>query len=180
MTAEAAKCISDAHPDLLYIQITAWATVALVVATIGMIVWQIVSTKSATKVQLSMQFMNQYDSMRMRANRQSLASLLQQGNMPSASAMEPILDILETVADLHRRKWLDAALIENAFSVPTRYWWRALEGHVTRMRGDYHDVTIYELFEQLANQYSAAELAQRRVPAISEQDLRVFLTSEAA
>ena len=179
MVAEVAKCIAEAHPDLIYIEITAWATVALVVATIGMIVWQIHATKSAAKVQLSMQFMDQYDSMQMRANRQSLALLLLQGSVPGARAMEPILDILETIADLHYRKWLDASLIEISFSVPIRYWWCALDSHIAKMRSEYHDVTIYEMFEKLAKQYDAAELVQRRVPAVSQQDLNFFLTTEA-
>ena len=180
MTTEAAQCFAVVHPDLIYIQITAWATVGLVIATIGMIVWQIKSTKSVAKVHLSMQFMDQYDSMQMRANRQSLASLLLQDRIPGARAMEPILDVLETVADFHQRKWLDASLVENAFSVPARYWWRALESHITKMRSEYQDDTIYEMFQQLANQYNAAGLAQRRAPTISEESLRVFLTSEAA
>lgn len=94
--------------------------------------------------------------------------------------MEPILDVLETVSDLHRRKWLDDGLIENSFSVPVRYWWRALESHVAKMRADYHDATIYERCEQLAASYGEAESVGRRVPPISERDLAVFLTSEAA
>ena len=101
MTMEAAKYVAEARPDLLYIQITAWSTVALVAATIG-------------------------------------------------------------------------------FSVPVRYWWRALESHVAKMRADYHDATIYERCEQLAASYGEAESVGRRVQPISEQDLAVYLTSEAA
>src|ERR1035437_1356587 len=134
MTTEAVKCITEIHPDLLYIQITAWATVCLVIATIGMIVWQIVSTKRATKVHLTMKLMDRYDSVEMRAIRQSLASLLLQDKVPSASAMEPIIDVLETIAELHHRKWLDAGLIQNAFSVPLQYWWCALKSHITKLR----------------------------------------------
>jgi hypothetical protein len=39
--------------DLLYIQMTAWATAALVVATIGMIVWQINATRHSNKIELT-------------------------------------------------------------------------------------------------------------------------------
>jgi hypothetical protein len=178
MTTEAAKCFTEINPGVLYIQITAWATVALVIATIGMVVWQIVSMRKATKVRLSMQFMDQYQSAQMRANRQSLASLLSAKKTPSARAMEPILDVLEAIANLHQRKWLDTGLIENAFSIPIRYWWRALESHITTMRSDYHDGKIYREFQELARQYSEAELTKRQVPAISDDDLRVFLTTE--
>ena len=179
MTVEIAKCAAEAHPDLLYIQITAWGTVALVIATIGMIVWQILSTKNATKVQLSLQLMEKYDSPQMRANRQVLAAVMMlQPNPTTSGQFEPIADALESVADLRRRSWLDAGLIENTFSVPVRYWWHALKGLISKMRDDYHDTTIYERFEQLAVEYDRTE-AERKVPPISQQDLNVFLKSEA-
>ncbi|WP_038492288.1 hypothetical protein [Janthinobacterium agaricidamnosum] len=73
----------------------------------------------------------------------------------------PLLDVLETVSNLHQRKWLDDGLIENSFSVPVRYWWRALESHVAKMRSDYHDATIYERCKQLAVSYGKAESVGR-------------------
>jgi hypothetical protein len=83
MTIEAAQCIAESHPDLLYIQITAVATALLVIATIGMIVWQIKAQEKANKNGLSMRLMEQYDSMQMRENRKTLASVLQSGGLPA-------------------------------------------------------------------------------------------------
>jgi hypothetical protein len=180
MTTETAQCFTEIHPDLLYIQITAWATVCMVIATIGMIVWQIKSQKNANKIELSMRLMDQYDSMQMRENRKSLALILQQGEAPGAIVMETVVDVLETLAVLHRRKLVDDDLIENGFSVPIRYWWCALKDDITKMRNEFHDVTIYEEFQLLASKYSAIELAHHRDPAISQPDLSKFLMSELA
>ncbi len=180
MPVSDATPLVEVHPDLPYIQITAWATVALVIGTIFMIWWQIRAAKEAAKVQMSLQLMDQYDGPPMRAHRQRLASILLQGSVPAPSAMEPVLDVLETIADLHRRKWLEPELIENGFSVPIRYWWLSLKQYIVKMRQDYHDSSIYEDFERLAESYNDKETKPRKAMPLSEQDIRVFLSSEAS
>jgi len=137
-----------------------------------MIFWQIGATKSANKIDLTMRLMEQYDSMQMRENRKALALILEGGDTLGARAIETVLDILESISLLHRRKLVDTNLIENAFSVPIRYWWCALESDIKKMRNEYHDITIYEEFEQLAIKYNQTELTNRRVSAISQTDLK--------
>jgi hypothetical protein len=176
MTIQAAQCVNS---DLAYIQTTALATVALVVVTIIMVALQIYSTKRTVRVQLSMQLKEQYDSIQMRANRKALAKLLLLEESLSSTVSEPILDLLDSIADLHNRKFLDSSLVGNAFSVPIRYWWSALEEHVKKMRGEYHDDTLWKPLENLAKVYNDAVLTKRRTPAITKKDLHVFLTSEA-
>jgi hypothetical protein len=179
MTTEAAQAIVESHSDLIYIEITAWATVAMVIATIGMIVWQIKAAKAMAKVELSMRLMEQYDSTQMRENRRILARHLLQGMGGAATSMEPVLDALETIAVLHRREWLDVDITENAFSIPVRYWWCALEGDVAIMRSKFNNKTLYDELEKLAGQYTKAELEKRRHHSISSADVEVFLNSEA-
>jgi hypothetical protein len=176
MAIEAARCIAESHPDLLYIQMTAWATVALVFATIGMIIWQIKAQKSSNKIELSTRLIEQYDSMR--DNRKALTLVLNQGTSPGAIVMETVADHLDTIAVLHKRKLVDDDLIENVFSVPIRYWWSALEDDITKMRNNFVDNLIYEDFQVLASKYNAMELARKNDPAISPKALRQFLMSE--
>jgi hypothetical protein len=177
--ASAAKIASTKSPDLFYIQVTAWATVALVIATIFMIVWQIISAKKSAKVQLAIQFIDRYDSEQMRSNRRALAlSLINHPVDTSSNTIEPVIDALESIADLLHRKWLDKGVIDNSFSVCARYWWIALEGYITKMRNDYHDTTLYERFEGLAKLYEK-ENKKRHVPPLSNEQLAVFLESEA-
>ena len=54
MTIEVAQSIAESHPDLLYIQMTAWATVALVVVTMYVTHKQLKAAKSASQIELSM------------------------------------------------------------------------------------------------------------------------------
>ena len=67
--------MNDAHPDLLYIQITACATVGMVLATMFMIYWQIRATRGVAKVQLTMDLMDRYDSAQTRTYRRALAEM---------------------------------------------------------------------------------------------------------
>ncbi len=178
MAIEAAQCIAESHPDLFYIQITAWATVGLVIATIIMIIWQINASKSSNKIELSMRLIEQYDAMQMRENRKALASILQSGGTPGAIVMETVVDHLDNIAVLHHRKLVDDDLIENVFSVPMRFWWCALEGDITRMRKEFDDDAIYKDFQLLTNNYNKLELEYHRDPVISQQKLSKFLMSE--
>lgn len=180
MTTEAVQCIAEMHPDLIYIEITAWATVALVIATIVMIVSQINAAKRENKIGLTMRLMDQYDSIQIRQNRKALATNYLRNDIKGFTAIETLLDVLETVAMLQRRKLVDDDLIENAFSVPIRYWWFVLEKDVAKMRSEFHDATIFEDCEHLAKKYDKSEREHRRVPAISDQDRRIFLESEVA
>jgi hypothetical protein len=165
--------------DLLYVQITAWGTVALVLATIFMIVWQIRSAKQTAKVQLSMQFVDRYDGNQMRESRRLLAkSLLISPINTKASEIEPVIDTFESIADLLDRGWLDKGIMHNSFSLCTRYWWSVLEKHVGDMRNDYHDTSIYERFEELAKLYTNED-TKRKVPPLTPVQIQSFLTSEA-
>jgi hypothetical protein len=170
--------ICEPNPDLLYIQITAWATVALVGATIFMIWWQITSSKAAASLQLSMQVIDRYDVTEFRDQRQALASALLSGQTPSARGMEPLLDMFETLAHLDHRKLLDRGIVDSAFSLPVMRWWRVLEPHVVTMREAYRDSTVYDGFERLATRYEAEDRRHNR-PKASADDLQIFLKSEA-
>ncbi|MGP1718462.1 MAG: DUF4760 domain-containing protein [Methylophilus sp.] len=141
-------------PELFYIQITAWAAVAAVIASIVMVLFQICSSKKSLKVQISLQLGDRYDEKHMRENRRDLANLLLTNVKPTSAQMEVVLDHLETVADFYLRGWVDKGIIHNSFCIPFRYWWAALSSDVNTLRSSFHDVTLYERTEKLANIYN--------------------------
>ena len=168
----------DAHPDLLYIAITAWATIALVVATIFMIWWQIKETRRVASVQLAVQLADRFESPQMRSTRESLAKLLIAGNRPSPRDIEPLIDLFESVADLYARGWLDKAMVDRAFAVHIQYWWAALGGDVKAIQSNYHYVDdVYAAFEKLATRYEEGRIG-KGIPPISPNDLLAFLRTE--
>jgi len=171
--------LSDAHQhDLVYIQMTAWATVALVAATIFMIVWQIQSAKRVAKAQLTIDLMDRYDPQQVRVYRQTLASALLAGTPLPASVMEPVIDQLETIAALYESKWLDYDLVDNAFASQLRFWWAALEHHIRAMRVGFSNDSYYECFERLAMSYDAKEPVNARAQNNRER-VALFLRTEA-
>jgi hypothetical protein len=178
MQQQVATCPIEAHSEAFYVALTAWGTIALVFATIFMIAWQIRSAKSTSRVQWSMTLMDRYESREGRAMRKRLAELLIQGVDIPPSAIEQVIDMLEAVADLLNRGWLDKVTIENAFSIAIRYWWHALEMRIAKMRSDYHDTTFYDQFEQLAKAYDAVE-RRRGMPPLTDDEVLIFLKSEA-
>ncbi len=121
-------------PELYYTQITAWAAVAAVIASIVMVIFQICSSKKSLKVQISLQLGDRYDEKQMRENRKDLAKLLLAGATPTSAQMEVVLDHLETVADFYLRGWVDKGIIHNSFCIAFRYWWAALNSNVTAIR----------------------------------------------
>ena len=169
---------SEAHLDLLYIAITAWATVALVVATIFMIWWQIKETRRVASVQLAVQLADRFESPQMRSTRESLAKLLIAGNRPSPRDIEPLIDLFESVADLSARGWLDKPMVDRAFSLHIQYWWVALGGDVKATQSKYHDVDVYAAFETLATRYEQEGRIGKGIPPISPDDLLAFLRTE--
>lgn len=171
--------MQEPNPDILYTQITAWATVATVAATVFMVIFQIVSSKKSTMVQLSLQLTEKYDDRQMRDHRKNLAAVLLAGNTrPTPTQMEAVIDHLETVSDLTHRGWLDKGMVHNSFSTSIRHWWAALESDITLMRQAYHDATLYDEFEKLAQTYNK-EHKKRMSPPIGTQAIKTFLESEA-
>jgi hypothetical protein len=153
--------------------------VAAVAATIFMVIFQILSSKKSTMVQLTLQLTEKYDDLQMRAHRKILASVFLDDKLkPTRTQMEAVIDHLETVSDLTHRKWLDKGIVHNSFSTSIRYWWAALECDIKEMRQEYHDITLYEEFEKLANEYNE-EHYKRKSPPIGTQALKVFLESES-
>jgi hypothetical protein len=171
--------MQEANPDILYTQITAWATVAAVAATVFMVIFQIVSSKKSTMVQLSLQLTEKYDDRQMRDHRKKLAEVLLVGNArPTPTQMEAVIDHLETISDLTHRGWLDKGIVHNSFSTSIRHWWAALEGDINQMRQAYHDATLYDEFEKLAQTYNE-EHKKRMSPPIGPQAIKTFLESES-
>jgi hypothetical protein len=167
------------NPELVYVQITAWAAIAAVVVTIVMVCFQILTSKQSTKVQLSLQLTERYDDKQMRENRKALAkALIVNTTRPTPTQIEAVIDHLETVADLTHRGWLDRGIVHNSFSVSVRHWWEALKVDINAMRESYHDNTLYEELEKLANTYNQEHLA-RKAPPIGAPAIRVFLNSES-
>ena len=165
--------------DSLYVAITAWATVALVIATIFMIWWQITESKKVARLQLAVQLSDRFESPQMRATREALAQLLLSKSAISSRDFEPLIDLFESVADLDSRRWLDRPTIESAFSLPVQYWWEALSPAVNASRQSYHDTTVYEGFEALAKKYGHADRVAKQMPSISASDLEAFLKTES-
>jgi Domain of unknown function (DUF4760) len=168
------------NPELVYVQITAWAAIAAVIANVVMVFFQILSSKQSTKVQLLLQLTQRYDDKQMRDNRKELAHALTAGTArPTETQIEAVIDHLETIADLTHRGWLDKRLVYNFFSVSIRHWWEAVKIDIQAMRRSYHDTTLYEELEKLANTYNQEHL-KRKVPPIGVNDLQIFLKSESA
>lgn len=171
--------MQEINSDIFYTQITAWATVATVVATIFMVIFQITSSKKSTMVQLSWQMTEKYDDHQMRDHRKKLAEVLLDGSLrPTSKQMEAVIDHLETISDLTHRGWLDKGMVYNSFSISIRHWWASLENDVNQMRQDYHDATLYDEFEKLAKTYNK-EHQKRMSPPIGPQAIKIFLESES-
>jgi len=134
------------------------------------------SQKEMTRLQLTMQLIEKYDSDHVRSKRHSLASNLIQGTSLNAGLVESVIDILETVGTLQRRGWLDADLAYSTFSVPAIFWWTALESYVKARRAEAHDKKIYDQFEHLANNYRLMEPAGS--PGMTDAELKAHLQSE--
>jgi Domain of unknown function (DUF4760) len=171
--------MQEQNPDILYTQITALATVATVVATVFMVFFQIKFSKKSTMVQLSLQLTEKYDDRQMRDHRKKLADVLLSGSTrPTPTQMEAVIDHLETVPNLTHRGWLDKEIVHNSFSVSIRHWWAALEKDINNMRQEYHDASMYDEFEKLAQTYNN-ENKKRLSPPIGQQALKIFLESES-
>ncbi|MBC3863107.1 hypothetical protein H8K32_13435 [Undibacterium jejuense] len=144
------------------------------------------SQKEMTRLNLTMQFIDKYDSPHIREKRRELAKHLMQereyGRVNKTgiyiAGVEYVIDILESVGILYQRGWLDNSLVYNSFSYPVMQWWYALEGYIIEGR-DAGIAEYYDKFQFLAQTFINREEAQRMMTVESkDKELSEFLQSE--
>ena len=122
------------------------------------------SQKEVTRLNLTMQLIEEYDCESMRSRRRGLAISLKAQNIVDAAGdhdycitgVEFVLDILETVGLLHQCNLLDKSLAYNSFSYCAVQWWRALEGYIIAGRAKGLN-EYYDKLEYLAKTYIDAD-----------------------
>jgi len=143
------------------------------------------SQKEMTRLNLTMQLIDKYDSTPIRASRSELArQIIQRRNAITKSdvgiymsGVEHVMDILETIGALHQRGWLDNALVYNSFSDSAAHWWLALEDYITEHRKQTPE--YYDKFQYLAGYFIRQENASGQLSnEVIQRELEAFLQSE--
>ncbi|MFZ6726501.1 DUF4760 domain-containing protein [Undibacterium sp. MH2W] len=144
------------------------------------------SQKEMTRLNLTMQFIDKYDSPHIREKRKELARHLMQereyGHVNKegiyTAGVEHVIDILESVGVLHQRGWLDNSLVYSSFSYPVMQWWYALEDYIIEERNTGIE-EYYDKFQFLAQTFIKREEVQRMMTLERKnKELSEFLQSE--
>lgn len=144
------------------------------------------SQKEITRLNLTLQLIEKYDSESMRSRRRELASSLMKQKRADAvgdqgkyiASVEFVLDILETVGALHQRGWLDKSLTYNSFSYSIVQWWHALETYINDARAKGID-EYYDKFQYLAQTYIDSDHGfKNQTKEEIDAELDEFLQSE--
>ena len=165
--------------------ITAIATWAVAIGTIGVLWWQTIVAQRLNSANAVMALRERFDAPRMRRARRLLAERLLAGKHEDITNLE-VAAFFELIGALTHRRVLDLKMVWEGFGTWTTGYYHALRHPVDvigRARTEFHDPLIMHEFEWLYGRTREIDRRTLGIPTVpvseADQESRVLLLRES-